>query len=78
MPSQENYSMLCFFSRQDDNAHQAVQSMPNVFRYGVNALVKALADPITNGLKSILLFGIIESLPKVNITSFKSQKIIEW
>ncbi|KOB66452.1 Delta-aminolevulinic acid dehydratase [Operophtera brumata] len=37
--------MYPVFLLQDEDACQAVQSMPNVFRYGVNALVKALADP---------------------------------
>ncbi|CAH2228106.1 jg21922, partial [Pararge aegeria aegeria] len=43
---------------------QAVSSMPNVFRYGINKLIPALSELVDRGLKSILIFGIVESLPK--------------
>lgn len=39
--------------------------MPNVFRYGLNKLIPALAELVEKGLKSILIFGIVETLPKV-------------
>lgn len=51
--------------REDDEAIQAVTSMPNVFRYGMNKLIPALSELVTKGLKSILIFGIVETLPKV-------------
>lgn len=52
--------------RSDDaNAVQPVASMPGVSRYGVNRLKEALDPLVKKGLKSILLFGVAESLSKV-------------
>lgn len=39
--------------------------MPGVFRQGINH-VKSMLDPLVeSGLKSILIFGVINKLPKV-------------
>lgn len=61
--------MYPIFLLEDDEAIQAVSSMPNVFRYGINKLIPALSELVTKGLESILIFGIVETLPKDAIGS---------
>lgn len=39
--------------------------MPGISRLGVNQAIKHLEPLVAKGLKSILLFGVIETLPKV-------------
>ncbi|XP_039765475.1 delta-aminolevulinic acid dehydratase [Pararge aegeria] len=56
--------MYPVFLLENEEAMQAVSSMPNVFRYGINKLIPALSELVDRGLKSILIFGIVESLPK--------------
>lgn len=60
-------SFLCILCmcRDDPNAVQPVASMPGVSRYGINRLKEALDPIVKKGLKSILLFGVAESLSKV-------------
>lgn len=56
--------MYPVFLLEDEDASQPVNSMPEVYRYGINKLIPVLEDLVPKGLKSILLFGIIETLPK--------------
>lgn len=56
--------MYPVFLLEDDDAIQPVGSMPNVSRYGYNQLVPFLERLTAAGLKSILIFGIIDKLPK--------------
>lgn len=41
-----------------------VTSMPGIFRYGYETIVDVLKPLVEKGLKSILIFGVISSLPK--------------
>ncbi|XP_037963730.2 delta-aminolevulinic acid dehydratase [Plutella xylostella] len=56
--------MYPIFLLENDDAVQPVASMPNVYRYGINQLMVALKELVAKGLKSILIFGIIEKLEK--------------
>ncbi|XP_022113040.2 delta-aminolevulinic acid dehydratase [Pieris rapae] len=56
--------MYPVFLLEDKDAMQAVSSMPNVYRYGINKLIPALTELVDRGLQSILIFGIVETLPK--------------
>ncbi|XP_045761717.1 delta-aminolevulinic acid dehydratase [Maniola jurtina] len=56
--------MYPVFLLENEDAMQTVSSMPNVFRYGINKLIPALTELVEKGLKSILIFGIVETLPK--------------
>lgn len=56
--------MFPVFLLENDDAIQPVSSMPNVFRYGIKQLISVLSELVEKGLKSILIFGIIENLPK--------------
>ncbi|XP_034823991.1 delta-aminolevulinic acid dehydratase [Maniola hyperantus] len=56
--------MYPVFLLENEDAMQTVSSMPNVFRYGINKLIPALTELVDKGLKSILIFGIVETLPK--------------
>ncbi|XP_034230432.1 delta-aminolevulinic acid dehydratase [Thrips palmi] len=67
--------MYPVFIVDDPNAVQPVASMPGVSRYGVNRLKEALEPIVKKGLKSILLFGVAESLPKDAVGSNADSKI---
>ncbi|KAJ2946714.1 hypothetical protein O0L34_g12772 [Tuta absoluta] len=56
--------MYPVFLLENEDAIQPVSSMPNVYRYGINQLIPALSELVVKGLKSILIFGIVENLPK--------------
>lgn len=53
---------ICF-SENDDEV-QVIGSLPGVCRYGINALVKHLDPLVSQGLKSVLLFGVVDQLAK--------------
>lgn len=55
---------LLGFSEKDD-AIEEIPSMPGISRLGVNQAIKHLEPLVAKGLKSILVFGVIETLPKV-------------
>lgn len=38
--------------------------MPGISRYGYETLIRVLKPLVENGLKSILLFGVVSKLPK--------------
>lgn len=61
--------MYPVFLLENDDEVQPVLSMPNVYRYGINQLMLALKDLVEKGLKSILIFGIVETLEKDEIGS---------
>jgi delta-aminolevulinic acid dehydratase/porphobilinogen synthase len=44
--------------------------MPGVSRYGINPLRVHLEPLVEKGLKSILLFGVVEKIEKVSQTHF--------
>uniref|UniRef100_A0A1B6LQK7 porphobilinogen synthase n=1 Tax=Graphocephala atropunctata TaxID=36148 RepID=A0A1B6LQK7_9HEMI len=47
-----------------DDAKLEVDSMPGVYKYGKNIVVSELKPLVNNGLKSVLLFGVITQIPK--------------
>lgn len=53
-----------FLSSEDDNAIQPIPSMPAVYRFGRKKLMEHLNPLVEMGLSSILLFGVIDTLPK--------------
>uniref|UniRef100_A0A0K8TSS3 Delta-aminolevulinic acid dehydratase n=1 Tax=Tabanus bromius TaxID=304241 RepID=A0A0K8TSS3_TABBR len=56
--------MYPVFIVEDDNAIQPIPSMPGVSRFGVNQLLEHLGPLVENGLQSVLLFGVIDQIPK--------------
>lgn len=54
------------FNSENDNENQEIASMPGVSRMGINIAKKHLERLIEKGLSSVLLFGVIENLPKVS------------
>lgn len=52
---------------EDDNAVQPIVSMPGVSRYGNNKLKEFLEPLVKDGLSSVLLFGVMDNTPKVDI-----------
>lgn len=48
------------FIVDDDNAKQEISSMPGQFRWGVNRLNEALSQPVQDGLKCVILFGVLD------------------
>ncbi|XP_068628502.1 delta-aminolevulinic acid dehydratase isoform X1 [Battus philenor] len=61
--------MYPVFLLENDDGFQSVSSMPNVYRYGINKLIPALSELVEKGLKSILIFGVVETLEKDAIGS---------
>ncbi|XP_031621515.1 delta-aminolevulinic acid dehydratase [Contarinia nasturtii] len=56
--------MYPLFLIEKDDVIEEIPSMPGVSRFGVNQLIKHLEPLIKKGLKTVLLFGVIETLPK--------------
>ncbi|KAL1517334.1 hypothetical protein ABEB36_001109 [Hypothenemus hampei] len=56
--------MYPVFIIEGDNDVQDIPSMPGVARYGINKLQEHLTGLIAKGLTSILVFGVVDSLPK--------------
>nr|CAH7725284.1 unnamed protein product [Callosobruchus chinensis] len=61
--------MYPVFIVEDDDAVQPISSLPGVSRFGINKLKQHLDNVVRNGLQSILLFGIIDNLPKDEFAS---------
>lgn len=53
------------YFRDDPDAEQEISTMPGVFRFGVKKLILALKPLVERGLKSVLLFGVIDGSLKV-------------
>lgn len=51
---------------ENDDVIEEIPSMPGVFRFGINQLLNHLIPLVSNGLESVLLFGVLEKLPKVS------------
>nr|XP_023015281.1 heat shock 70 kDa protein cognate 3 isoform X3 [Leptinotarsa decemlineata] len=58
-----NFMYPVFIIEKDDEI-QPISSMPGINRFGINKLRDHLEKIVENGLKSVLLFGIIDILPK--------------
>lgn len=56
--------MYPLFLVENDDAVQPIPSMPRISRLGINEAKKHLEPLVADGLESILLFGVIETLPK--------------
>lgn len=52
--------------RENENDQQVIPSMPGVYRFGIKKLTDYLRPLVEMGLKSVLLFGVVDTLPKVN------------
>lgn len=51
--------------RDENDVKEEIASMPGIYRQGLNH-VKSMLDPVVeSGLKSLLIFGVINKLPKV-------------
>jgi len=51
--------------RDAEDAKESINSMPDVYRYGINQLEKMLQPLVAKGLQSVLLFGVTQYLEKV-------------
>lgn len=56
--------MLPLFLLEDDDMKEEIPSMPGVYRWGINKLIQYLIPLVQRGLKSVLLFGVVTTLPK--------------
>ncbi|XP_018370604.1 PREDICTED: delta-aminolevulinic acid dehydratase [Trachymyrmex cornetzi] len=64
-----NNLMYPIFISDAENAKEPINSMPGVYRYGINQLEKMLQPLVAKGLKSVLLFGVTQYLEKDEIGS---------
>lgn len=60
----------------DENAVQTIESMPGISRFGVNKLKDHLSPLVEKGLQSVLLFGVINNVPKVCIRSSRMKEMV--
>lgn len=49
------------FIHENDEANEDIPSLPNIKRLGINRLQAYLEPIVANGLKTVLLFGVIEN-----------------
>lgn len=49
------------FLHENDDCSEEIPSLPNIKRLGINKLKDYLAPIVSNGLKCVLLFGVIEN-----------------
>ncbi|KAJ8978003.1 hypothetical protein NQ317_004548 [Molorchus minor] len=66
--------MYPVFIVEDDEAVQPISSMPGISRFGINKLREHLKPIVINGLASILVFGVIEKLPKDDVATNADSK----
>ncbi|KAK4881153.1 hypothetical protein RN001_004472 [Aquatica leii] len=59
--------MYPIFLTEDENEIEPIEAMPGISRHGINRLKEHLEPLAAKGLHSILLFGVITSLPKDNM-----------
>lgn len=64
-----NNLMYPIFVSDEKNAKDAINSMPGVYRYGINQLEKMLQPLVAKGLQAVLLFGVSQYLEKDEIGS---------
>ncbi|TGZ55525.1 Delta-aminolevulinic acid dehydratase, partial [Temnothorax longispinosus] len=64
-----NNLMYPIFVSDEENAKDPINSMPGVYRYGINQLEKMLQPLVAKGLQSVLLFGVSQHLEKDEIGS---------
>ncbi|XP_011168510.1 delta-aminolevulinic acid dehydratase isoform X2 [Solenopsis invicta] len=64
-----NNLMYPIFVSDEENAKDLINSMPGVYRYGINHLEKMLQPLVAKGLQSVLLFGVSQHLEKDEIGS---------
>lgn len=56
---------LFFLFRDEEDANEEIKSMPGIYRQGLNHVKSMLDSVVESGLKSIMVFGVINKLPKV-------------
>ncbi|XP_018320028.1 delta-aminolevulinic acid dehydratase isoform X1 [Agrilus planipennis] len=66
--------MYPLFIIENDDEIQEIPSMPGISRYGINHLKKHLDLPVKWGLKSVLLFGVTETLTKDEVATNANSK----
>lgn len=57
---------MFIINSENDDALEEIASMPGVSRFGINRLRAHLEPLVPKGLSSLLLFGVIDKLPKVS------------
>jgi porphobilinogen synthase len=53
-----DHLMYPIFIADDASAMEAIDAMPGQYRWGADRLAEALDEPVTNGLRAVLLFGV--------------------
>ncbi|XP_014485242.1 PREDICTED: delta-aminolevulinic acid dehydratase isoform X2 [Dinoponera quadriceps] len=60
----DSYNLMLPIFVTDEEVMEYISSMPGMFRMGVKWVKSVVAPLVRKGLKSILLFGVIKTLPK--------------
>lgn len=60
----QSHLMYPLFVTEDPEAFEGIPSIPGVNRFGINKMVEFLSPLVQKGLSSVLLFGVLDALPK--------------
>ena len=58
-------SVSCLLHSDSPDTVEDIGSLPEQCRYGVNRLEEAVRPLVENGLKTVLIFGVVTKLDKV-------------
>ena len=59
------------FIKENFNGKEDIKSMPGIFRFGIEDVLKEIEDIINSGINSIAVFPVIESSKKELLIDFK-------
>ncbi len=68
--------IMPYFVIEGRNKKEAVKSMPGVFRYSGDELLKEISDLINFGVRSILLFGIPSKKDLTGFSAYKKDNLV--
>ena len=66
-----------FFVTEGNNIKDAINTMPGVYRYSVDNLIKEVEKAIESGIKAILLFPQITSDKKSNLHQDTNPRLLQ-
>lgn len=69
-----SHLMLPLFLVNDDEALETVAGLPGICRYGIKQLIPYLRPLVAKGLKSVLLFGVVDNQLKDENASYADNK----
>ena len=63
------------FVKENFDGEEEIESMPNIYRYGINQALNEIEDIIKSGINSIAIFPVIETDSTVIYGSYSSATV---